>query len=159
MFVETLYAIAIGIGFTHIPENPVKEKPVVLVFLFTLALAGHDWFYHERLEGDTSAYYVFQVLSVLVLSQLFRHSKAGSFRPWLWYFIIFNLLAICWNLAAKIANPLVFSVFNLLLASASILLLTSYERLAKKLDIRYIAVSGFLAVIAIGWWIVPIFNR
>ena len=163
MFIDTLYSIAIGLGFTQLPANPVKEKPIVLVFLFTLAVAGQDWYYHHKFEQETPTYFTFQVLSVLVLSQMFRHSKTESLRPWLWYFVVFNLLAICWNLVAGIANPIVFGVFNILLAAVCFSALAAYDSMARwfeeKIDVRYVVLVSFLAVLALGYWVVPIFNR
>ncbi len=163
VFIAVLYSIAISLGFSQLPANPLKEKPTVLVFLFTLAIAGLDWFYHHRFRRPETLYYAVQVLNVVVLSQLFRHSHAKPIRPWLRYFVIYNVLAICWDFVAGIANPMGFVFMNVLLILVSAIALAMYNKLesflGNRLDPRYVILGGILLVLATGVWIVPIFNQ
>lgn len=164
-FLDTLYSIAIGLGFTDFPKNPLKNWPAVLFFVFTLVLAALDWYYYRGFEPAIpterkSLYYILQVVTVLVLSQMFRHSQEDSIRPWLAYFIILNVLGVAWDLLAQVQNIGAFAAINALFILVSALALIYYRRLAFwGIDVRYSIFVGELLVVLLAWPILIVFNK
>lgn len=167
-FIDALYAIAIGLGFTEFPENPLTNKPAVLFFGFTLVLAALDWYYYRGFESTVPSerrflYYSLQVVTVLVLSQMFRHSHADVVKPWLAYFIVLNLLGVAWDLLANVQNAAAFVSINGLFIVVSALGLFFYDKLDGTspfgIDLRYTVFGAEMLVILAAIPILRIFNR
>lgn len=127
-FIDTLYSIAIGLGFTNFPKNPLDDLVSVSLFLVTIFLSAGDWYYHREFEKKITKkclqlYYSVQIFSVLILSQLFVHSTEKTLSLWLEYFLAFVLLGGIWNLVAPINNKWGFSLGNIAIIFLSAMIL------------------------------------
>lgn len=159
-FIDTLYAIAIGLGFDNFPDNPLDSIPSVILFLMTLTLAASDWYYYRGFEdaiepNKKKAYYTIQVLTVLVLSQLFAHSTNDDPSLWIGYLIAFVLLGTIWNLVVPLYSRWGFVVANLLIIASNLVLLLGHESIIQALSITdaesflWIVIATEAALIAV----------
>jgi hypothetical protein len=167
-FIDTLYSIAIGIGFTQFPAKPQKNVPAILFFALTLVMAAADWYYYRTFEDFVSSqteflYYLLQVITVLILSQMFRHASSRNLRIWICYFIIFVALGAFWNWIVSFSNYGAFLAGNVLLILTNIALLFYYSRLESspplQMDIRYTLFAAQIVALGLGYVVLMIFNR
>lgn len=183
-FIDTLYSIAIGIGFSQFPKYPLKNVPGVIFFLLTLVVAVADWYYCRACEdaiqeGKRFRYYLLQVTTVLVLSQMFRHSARDSLRMWIVYFAIFTVLGAYWIYIASFRkyDLFILILISILMIIANGLLLVFHSQIEEvfrfgvkyrtmdnsygiiDIDYRYVIFSVESALLGVGYLILRFFNR
>lgn len=168
-FIDILYSIAIGIGFSKFPNNPFKDFYDTLFFLATLLIATQDWFeFHNKFDSIANGYHKFwynfiQVLSILFLSQMFRHSTSDP-QSWLGYLGCFLLLGSVWTIITPIKNQWVFIFSAVFQGTANILLVIFFKSICVKFqEIGLNAKLGILLIemilISLSYTLIFRFNR
>lgn len=131
-FIDILYALAIGTGFTNFPKNPIENPLGTSVFIYTLLIAFHDWFeYHDKLplinEERRYLYYIIQIFVILSLNQMFAHSIDTPLIGWLIYAGIFCLLNVIWNVITPFEKNLLYAATSGFLFVSAFLIVTFYQ--------------------------------
>jgi hypothetical protein len=166
-FIDILYSLAIGTGFTYFPEFPLQNLPGTVFFIFTLLVAAQDWYeYHDKAniipKKQELQYHIWQILVVLALNQMFRHSTAVSLQSWLVYFGIFAILNAFWNAFTRFSNHWLFVGTTSLLAIGNFTAGVYYQRivaLSSGIDGRWIILLCELLLIGFGLMVIRLFNR
>ncbi len=157
-FIDVLYSIAIGIGFSEFPLYPQKNIPGVLFFLATLYLAAFDWYHYDKYESNIAenkkiTYYITQIITILILSQLFRHSCTLSLKYWILYLVSLISIGTFWNIYVAFPSYKKFVGINIVIIIFNITLLAFYPFLLSKIptsesNFRYL-VFGFESILAL----------
>jgi hypothetical protein len=157
-FIEILYSIAIGIGFTEFPIKPHENLPNAILFFVILFIAAKDWFYYHEFQKLVTPEKKFQsnivqIISVLILSQLFKQEVIGELRLWIFYLIIFIVAGIYWNWLVAFSNYRAINKINAVIVffNAVLLFLFPYIQSLSSLsnaEFRYLVLGYELVVIA-----------
>jgi hypothetical protein len=166
-FIDILYSLAIGIGFDHFPETPLENTAGTAAFMLTLLVAAHDWYeYHDKLDiipkRQVLRYHLWQVLVILALNQMFRHSVAPSLAAWLIYFSIFAALNAVWNAFTKFVNHWFFVGTTSLLAVGNLfagIFYSSVIAVVPVADERWVILVGELLFLGVILFLTRVFNR
>lgn len=130
-FIDVLYALAIGSGFSAFPKNPPKDYFGTVVFIYTLLIAAQDWFeYHDKADiipdRHRLGYVVLQIFVILTLNQMFVHATSDSLVPWLVYAGVFCLLNGVWNVFTPFVRHYFYAVTSTCLAVVAFVLVFLY---------------------------------
>ncbi len=166
-FIDILYSLAIGTGFVYFPENPLNNIAGAFAFMFSLFIAGHDWYeYHDKAEiipkERELLYHVWQAFVVLVLNQMFRHSVESSLQSWLIYFGIFATLNAVWNAFTKFVNHWLFVGTTSIVAIGSFTAGFFYNKIIvflPNVDGRWLILFGELLLIVLVLQVIRVFNK
>jgi hypothetical protein len=152
-FIDIIYAVVIGTGFTNFPYNPKANVLGTFMFMYTLFVTAHDWYeYHHKFDRIPQKrriwYFFIQICVLVVLNQMFKHSTSYSLVMWLSYVCIFCLLNTIWNLITPFENHRLYALTSIILALITLLMVVSYQ-----------SIIGFIPVFAAkldGRWIIPL---
>lgn len=105
-FIELLYAVAIGASFSVIPTNPADHIFGFIVFIFSIGIAGYDWYqYHDSVdeikEGASFWNFLLQVIVIMLLSLMLVHSFDSSLFLWLVFWGCIDLIDLFWNITTN----------------------------------------------------------
>ncbi len=101
-FIELLYAVAIGASFSVIPANPLSNIFGFLVFIFSIGVAGYDWYqYHDSIDEIKDGYsfgnFLLQIIVIMLLSLMLVHAFDTSLFWWLIFWGCIDLIDLFWN--------------------------------------------------------------
>lgn len=157
-FVDILYSIAIGLGFNVFPPNPASDMPATILFITTLGLALNDWYFyrtHSKDQLDLRELFP-QILTILALSQMFRHSADGTFEAWCWYAAMFAFLGSHWNWIHRYnTDCLISGIKGVVLLALAVTYDSFLRRLSGGYDRWLVSVAALIALVIMNW---PLFS-
>lgn len=165
-FIDILYGLAIGTGFTLFPDDPLRRWQTALIFLTSIWLTVQDWYeYHldqDRIQGnklhDPGVHiHMMSVLNTLAIHLMFRYAGLEELRNWLLSYGALCLLGSIYNIRVEFKNNKLFALMafvQAILWSASAFLLLPFVN-------RWMPSFEQITILALVWlveiiWIVLI---
>jgi hypothetical protein len=110
---DIIFSTVLGYGFTQFPKEPFSNISSTLLFLLTLSIGIVDWFgnhyYTKTVKARFSlVFFIFQILTLLILTQMFNSTDSSSIQRWFLNFGIYLSLYIFWNILTDFNNKTFF---------------------------------------------------
>jgi hypothetical protein len=107
--IDIMFSTVLGFGFSQFPKNPIYELSSTMLFLLTMSIGITDWFgnhYYSKTVKTKFAlsFFIVQILTLLILSQLFYFSGEEDMKMWFFYLGLYLNLYIIWNLLTTFNN-------------------------------------------------------
>jgi hypothetical protein len=147
---DIIFSTVLGYGFTQFPKEPFSDISSTLFFLFTLSIGIVDWFgnhyYTKTVKSRFSLiFFIIQILTLLILTQMFDSTDSLSKQTWFLYFGIYLSLYVFWNILTDFNNKTFFISMIVVGSILSFSVSAYYDNLPKIIfgtELKYILPLG-----------------